>query len=45
MEVKIKHKWDVDKEEARRIQKDLRKYIDLKNRVEKVEEVGGVDCS
>jgi len=45
MEVKIKHKWDVDKEEARRIQKDLKKYIDLKNRVEKVEKVGGVDCS
>ncbi len=44
MEIKIKHKWDVDKEEAIRIQKDLRKYIDLKNRVEKIEKVAGVDC-
>lgn len=45
MERKIKHPWDVDKQEAIRIQRDLKKFVKLKNSFDKIERIAGIDCS
>lgn len=39
------HRWNVSQQQAIKIQEELRKKVILKNKFEKIEKIGGVDCS
>jgi len=38
------HSWDVDKDEAIRIQNELKGKVILRNKFDKIEKIGAVDC-